>query len=113
MDNSELAMKLLQMMFAPNANNSSQKALIDTTPAKRQIVIGDRGWVWVADVTKIGDDYKLTNASVIRKWGTTKGIGELALAGKTSDTILDPCGSVTVPGLAVIALIDVKEGAKL
>jgi len=31
----------------------------------------------------------------IRKWGTTVGLGELAIRGPLVDTILDPCGVVS------------------
>jgi hypothetical protein len=91
----------------------SHKAVPQSQPSRRQIVIGERGWVWVADVSRDGGDYLLSNASVIRVWGTANGIGELALKGKTSKTVLDPCGTVRVPELAVIGRIDVASGVTL
>lgn len=81
--------------------------------ARRQIVIGERGWVWVGDVTRDGGDYVLSNASVIRAWGTTAGLGELATKGKRDKTMLDPCGTVRVPELAVIGRMDVAPGVSL
>ena len=80
---------------------------------RRQIVVGERGWVFVGTVTRIGGDYVLADASVIRVWGTTNGLGELAIKGKQSKTILDPCGTVRIPELAVIARIDVAPGVSL
>lgn len=82
-------------------------------PPRRQIVIGERGWVWVGDVRREGSDYILDNASCIRTWGTTAGLGELALKGKTPKTVLEPCGTLRIPELAVIGRIDVATGASL
>jgi len=36
----------------------------------------------------------MTDASCIRLWGTTAGLGELALKGPTKETQLDFCGTV-------------------
>jgi len=88
-------------------------AAAQPTQPVRQIVIGERGWVWVGDVRREDGDYILTNASVIRIWGTTNGLGELAIKGKQSKTVLDPCGTVRVPELAVIGRIDVAPGVSL
>jgi hypothetical protein len=74
-----------------------------------KIVILDRGWVFIARVSESPGALTLTNAACIRYWGTTKGIGQLALAGPQSGTKIDEAGSVTVPRTALIALIDVDE----
>lgn len=72
----------------------------------KQIVIAQRGWVFVGDVERDGDDVKINNASCIRRWGTTKGLGELAKEGPKSNTVLDPMGTVRLHSLAVVASID-------
>jgi len=61
-----------------------------------RICILDRGWVMVGNFKKDGStgDCTLENAYVIRKWGTTKGLGELAQDGPTKETILEPCNGV-------------------
>ena len=46
---------------------------------------------------------KLT--SVIRVWGTTAGLGEIALKGPTKDTVLDFAGTVDVPHSKVLSVI--------
>jgi hypothetical protein len=76
-----------------------------------KIVILQRGWVMVGQFERDGNDCKLHNASVIRSWGTTKGLGELALNGPIKDkTILDKChGVVDFDYLTVVAYIGVKE----
>lgn len=103
----ELSMSDLRELLCPCRSSTTN------TQPSRQIVIGERGWVWVGDVRRDGGDYILTNASVIRAWGTKQGLGELALKGKQSATILDPCGTVRVPELAVIGRIDVAQGVAL
>lgn len=32
----------------------------------------------------------LTKASIVRRWGTSKGLGQLAVEGKQRETVLDP-----------------------
>lgn len=79
-----------------------------TKPEKRdlgtQIVVADRGFVYVGKVVVEGDFATITNARNIRKWGTTKGIGEL-VGGPTSDTVLDSVGEVLLPLKSVIHFI--------
>ena len=78
-----------------------------------KIVILQRGWVMVGKFSRKGNDCKLHNAAVIRSWGTTKGLGELAKNGPIKDkTILDPCnGVVEFDYLTVVASIAVDEKA--
>lgn len=73
--------------------------------ASKQIVILDRGFVLVGDA-RVEDDWVITeNASIIRRWGTTKGLGEIAANGPTSNTKLDPIGTVKSPLRALIGLV--------
>ena len=74
----------------------------------KAIVIADRGFVWVGDIVVDESFCVISNASTIRRWGTTKGLGELALEGPTKDTVLDYTGTVRVPMRAVIGLIDTE-----
>jgi hypothetical protein len=76
---------------------------------KLVIAILDRGWVFVARVSETTSAVELSNAACIRYWGTTKGIGQLALEGPQSGTKLDEAGTVTVPRGAIIALIDAVD----
>ena len=75
-------------------------------PSEWRIVIAQRGWVFVGRFEQDGDNVTLYQASVIRTWGTTKGLGELALTGKTSKTVLDPVGTVRMHALGVVATLD-------
>lgn len=75
-----------------------------------KIVILQRGWIMVGKLERKGSDCKLYNASVIRNWGTTKGLGEIANGGPTKDTKLDPCnGIVEFDYLTVVACISCDE----
>jgi len=53
------------------------------------IVILQRGWVVVGRLSQVGQRIALTGASVIRKWGTTRGLPEL-VNGPLPGTVLDP-----------------------
>ena len=75
-----------------------------------KIVILQRGWIMVGKFERVGSDCQLHNASVIRTWGTTKGLGELANEGIRSGTKLDPCyGVVQFDYLTVVATIDCRR----
>ncbi len=75
-----------------------------------KIVVLQRGWVLIGFFEKEGTSGKLHKASVIRNWGTTRGLGELAQYGKTKDTKLDPCnGLVEFDILTVVLMINANE----
>ena len=69
------------------------------------IVVLDRGFVYVGDVEISADWCVIYNAKNIRRWGTTKGLGEL-VNGPTKATELDPVGTVRAPMRAVISVIE-------
>ena len=71
-----------------------------------RIVVLHRGHVVVGRYERSGDDVIVRNASVVRAWGTTKGLGEIASGGPTSKTVLDPCGVVRCHVLAVVMTLD-------
>ena len=75
-----------------------------------KIVLLQRGWVMVGRFERKENECKLYEASVIRTWGTTKGLGEIAQNGPTSLTKLDPCkGLVEFDYLTVVATISCDE----
>ena len=78
-------------------------------PTKKQIVVLQRGWVVIGDVEKSAEEIKISNASVVRVWGTTKGLGELAENGATSKTVLDKCPPVIAHPLSVVLFMNVNE----
>ena len=71
-----------------------------------KIVVLQRGWVMIGYLEKNGSECKLHNAAVIRVWGTTKGLGELAKEGKLPNTKIDKCnGLVEFDYLTVVCSI--------
>lgn len=69
--------------------------------ADTKIVVLDRGYVYVGKVADEGENLRITNARNIRRWGTSRGLGEL-VDGPTRSTVLDPVGEVIAPKRAVI-----------
>ena len=74
-----------------------------------KIVILQRGWVMIGRWSQEGEMCSLDNAYVIRRWGTTEGLGELALEGKQSSTKLDRVGHVDFHQLTIVASLNCKE----
>ncbi len=77
----------------------------------RQIIIGLERWQFVGDCHRDGDYVVIENCSNIRRWGTERGLGQLALEGPTAETVLDPYGVVRVHVLAIVGSIDCTEKA--
>lgn len=74
-----------------------------------QVVIAERGWVYVGKVSRDGDSTVITECQNIRRWGTAKGLGELALEGPKSETQLDYYGTVRIHVLAVCGAIECDD----
>ena len=71
---------------------------------KIQIIVADRGWVFVGAVTDNDDgSVRIDNCQNIRVWGTTKGLGEL-VDGPTAKTLLDDYGTVHTRPIVRIAV---------
>lgn len=83
---------------APVTHNSPPKDL------GCQIIVADRGFVYVGQTVVDGDYVRVTNARNIRVWGTSQGLGEL-VSGPTKDTKLDQVGEILLPVKAVIHFI--------
>ena len=75
----------------------------------QQIVVLDRGWVYVGATARQDDELVIKDARCIRYWGTTRGLGQLADTGPTDKTKLDPVGTVVAPMRAVIHRIACKS----
>lgn len=81
-----------------------------TSTLRTQIVVLEQGFVYVGHVRRDDDTLTINNAYNIRRWGTTRGLGEL-VDGPTQHTVLDRTGTVTAPMRAVIHMIDANEDA--
>ena len=67
------------------------------------IAIGvlQRGWVVVGRYELDGWITRFRDASVIRRWGTDRGLGQLT-SGPTARTVLDPIGTVETHTMCVV-----------
>jgi len=64
------------------------------------------------DSPLLGNSILIEEAYNIRRWGTTKNIGQLATEGKQPNTILDYTGTITVPVARVLQVLEMTEQAK-
>ena len=71
------------------------------------IVVLERGFVYVGAVTTDDRWLYIESAANIRRWGTTHGLGEL-VGGPRTETKLDPAGNVQAPLSVLIHLIEVE-----
>lgn len=71
-----------------------------------RIIIAERGWIYVGNTHREEDMLVIENCHNVRRWGTTKGLGELALEGPKADTVLDFYGTVRIHVLAICGEID-------
>lgn len=82
-----------------------------------RIAVLQRGHVVIGVYSQTGNIGRLEKASVIRRWGTSKGLGELAMSGPLSEnekngpTILDACPPVSFHVREVIMMMEVNKDA--
>ncbi|NNG36914.1 hypothetical protein [Nakamurella aerolata] len=81
----------------------------EATATEAKILILDRRWVIAGLVSSDGGQTLITTCKQIEYWGTTKGLGELALGGPTSKTLLRDLGTVRIPAGSEIAAIDIVD----
>ena len=55
-----------------------------------RIAVLQRGWVLVGPYRRDGDSCFIEGGYVVSRWGTTEGLGEIALNGPTTETVLHP-----------------------
>jgi hypothetical protein len=88
------------MAKASSVNTPALSVEIGTT----QIIVADKGFVFVGDVEDHADgSVTIRKCRNIRYWGTTKGLGELAV-GPTAKTIVDDFGTVRLTPILRIAV---------
>lgn len=98
-------MKILEKINTPKNPPKEQ----DCECHEIKIAILQRGWVMVGRFGKKGTQCFLEDASIVRNWGSTKGLGEIASNGPTDKTILDPCGKVEFHELTAVALVECSQ----
>lgn len=79
-------------------------------PEKITIVVADRGWVFVGrarEATQLGiAGIHISDARCVRRWGTTRGLAQLAAEGPQEATKLDDKRGVFVPASDVKAIFE-------
>jgi len=76
-----------------------------------QIIVLPRGWVMVGFCEENNNKLYVKNASVIRRWGTSNGLPELANNGPLSETKLDGKCEMIFPMSSIIATIKCNKEA--
>ena len=85
--------------------------LATTTDHGLCIVVADRGHVWVGLTRDCGDYTMIYDARIVRRWGTERGLSQLANEGPLPNTTLDDSATVKVARRAVIAIIPCCDAA--
>jgi hypothetical protein len=93
--------KINDVLYVRRDSIEAQSPLI----GDKRIIITDREWVFVGDCTDNEDgSVTISNAKNIRRWGTTKGLGELS-DGPTASTIADDYGTVQCTPIFTIGVM--------
>lgn len=100
MDIQDLTLRQINEIKALTNNTVSHSD--DILVPEPRIVILQRGWAVVGNMTQRGEYIYLTECHVIRTWGTKNGIGELAMSGPLTNTKLDPIPEVRAHILTVV-----------
>ena len=75
-----------------------------------KIVVLQRGWVAIGRYSQDGQDCMLTDAAIIRNWGTTKGLPELVRGPVEGKTVLDKSSlPIRFHELTVVLTLDCEE----
>ena len=77
-----------------NAISVLESLKADAAPTgNRHIIVLDRGWIFVGDVTEKDGGYLATNCVNVRKW-SSGGFGGLSLSPSGSGAVLDKCAPI-------------------
>jgi len=99
----------IEQLINAESEKIASKMTGNAKPTKKQIVVLQRGWIVIGDVAKEDEQISIKNCSVIRVWGTSKGLGEIAKNGPTGNTKLDPCPDCFVHPMTVVMYMNVDE----
>ena len=77
-----------------------------------KIVVLQRGWVAVGRYSQDGNDCMLTDAAIIRNWGTSTGLPELIKGPVEGKTVLDKASQpIRFHELTVVLTLDCEDSA--
>jgi hypothetical protein len=105
----QVTMEELRTLIVQGKEPMPAQCSSDPVSGTTQIVVLDRGFVYVGKVQIVDQFVNITEARNVRVWGTTNGLGEL-VNGPTKDTKLDQVGNVVAPLRAVVHFIACKQG---
>lgn len=88
---------------------AKKAAVTEKATAPVKIAVLQRGWVGVGRFYQDGHDCRLERARIIRIWGTTNGLPEIANGGPTPKTVLDGPTTLRFHELTVVMLMDCAE----
>ncbi len=71
-----------------------------------KIVVLQRGWVVVGRWSQEGHTCHVDGGFVVRRWGTSTGLGELAMKGPLPSTVLDESPRVSYHMLTAVLTVD-------
>ncbi len=75
----------------------------------KKIVVLHRGWIVVGNVSTSENEVLVEGGHVIRRWGTTEGLGEIAIKGPLPQTKLDKIPTLRVHCLGVVLTLDCNQ----
>ena len=93
----EISMQEMRELLAGGGGSQMSKPV----DLGQNIVVLDRGFVYVGNVTEYPDRFRIEKARNIRVWGTKNGLGELR-DGPLSETKLDQVETVVTFKRAVL-----------
>ena len=89
--------------------NGVEYAPVSSRPTgSRCIVVLDRGWIFVGNLSTDGGVSTLSSAANIRKWGSG-GFGGLTADPKGAGAVLDQCEDITFDERAPLFCVPVPE----
>lgn len=102
--------ELIKALLSEESSCETKESHLTNPDGDIRIVILHRGWVVVGRVYQSGCEVKIKNGAVIRVWGTSGGLGELAEKGPLSNTKLDKqSNTMIVHEAAIIAQLEVSQ----
>ncbi|MHC5062127.1 MAG: hypothetical protein ACYTFK_13765 [Planctomycetota bacterium] len=92
-----------------NAINVLKEAVTEQPEGPRHIVVLDRGWIFVGDLSQdpVNQMYALSNCVNIRKWSKL-GFGGLSKSAKESGATLDNCADIHFHPRAMVFCVPIN-----
>jgi hypothetical protein len=73
------------------------------------IVVVDNGFVFWGDLHVNGDNCEISNGYNLRRFGTTRGLGQLAIEGPTAETQADKVSLIRVLKTRVVFVMECSD----